>query len=787
MKLKKYLLATSIIATPLWMPTAQAADASAQAASDGIGEIVVTAQRREENIQKVPVSIQALSTEVMEQKQVAALEDYVKLVPSVTITELGPGRANVYFRGIAASGGEPTSGYYLDEVPVQQSGRTLDIHLYDIARVEALSGPQGTLFGSSAQSGVMRVITSKPDPGRFLGGVDAQVNKFGPGSAGGMLEGFTNVPVSDNAAVRMVGFYKKLGGFVDNTPATVTFQLGDNDPNTNYVATNAPYVEDDTNWMKQFGGRISGLIDLNDDWTVTGQIVYQSLDARGNTLFVPRLGDLEVHEFSKPRNRDKWLLSSLTIEGKLGMLDLIYSGSYLARQTSTVNDYTYYSVYYDSVPGYTNFPLADGTFLNPVQQYKQSARYAKHTQELRLSTPQQNRWRLSAGAFYQGSPSDNRGDYYNPGFSTIVNVSTHVPRPVIDDTLYLVYSHNRNKDYAGFGEASYDLTDTLTATAGVRYFGYKRRTYGYNGIFRSAVRAGCALPLTAATLDSCVTRDNSVKGSGETHKFNLQWQVTTDKMVYATYSTGFRPGGFNTNAAIRPYGPDKLNNFELGFKTTWNNVFRFNGAVYYEKWNGMQFTVVVPNNNGQRGTYNAGQASVKGIEADITWAVTDELTLSSSASYNDAKLSKDLCNLAPDLNLLQTCTPGPTTVSPKGTRLPFQPKFKMSATARYERAVTDTWDGYLQGSLNYQTDSTNDIRAFAATAFGPNPAFATFDFSIGGRHEDTSVELFIQNAFDKRGIISKSAFCAIEICPANALNLPVKPQFFGFKVSQRFY
>ena len=170
MKLRTYLLGGTVLAIPLWAVTAQAAQ-TAVASEESMGEIVVTAQRREENIQKVPLTIQALSTETMEQKQVVALDDYIKLVPSVTITSLGPGRSQVYFRGIATGAGAPTSAMYVDETSVT-NGRTLDMHLYDVSRIEALSGPQGTLFGASAEAGVVRVITNKPDTKKFFGGLD---------------------------------------------------------------------------------------------------------------------------------------------------------------------------------------------------------------------------------------------------------------------------------------------------------------------------------------------------------------------------------------------------------------------------------------------------------------------------------------------------------------------------------------------------------------------------------------------------------------------------------------
>ena len=239
------------------------------------GDIIVTATKRSESLQKVPVSIQALGTETLEQQQVSGSDDFVKLLPSVSFQSFGPGQSQLYFRGIS-SGGDglrigpaPATGLYLDEIPVTTIAGSVDLHIYDIARVEALSGPQGTLFGASSLSGTLRIITNKPNADKFEGGADLQINKFGKGDFGGSVEGFVNVPLSDRAAVRVVGFYRRDGGYIDNIPGTRTFTLDDLDPTTNLTVNNAALVKKDFNDVETYGGRAALKVDLDDNWTVT--------------------------------------------------------------------------------------------------------------------------------------------------------------------------------------------------------------------------------------------------------------------------------------------------------------------------------------------------------------------------------------------------------------------------------------------------------------------------------------------------------------------------------------
>src|SRR3954468_9253762 len=234
-------------------------------------EIVITAQKREENLQDVPISVQALSTRRLEELNVSNFNDYTKLTPSVSFQTGTPGSANVYIRGVASggdgnhSGSLPSVGVYLDEQPVTTIGGTVDVHIYDVARIEVLRGPQGTLYGASSEAGTIRIITNKPDRSGSYGGVDTEVNSVAHGQIGGKVEGFYNAPLSPTAALRVVGWYQHDAGYIDNVAGTRSFLPRPG----GIVANNAALVEKSFNDVEFAGARAALGIDLTDNWTAT--------------------------------------------------------------------------------------------------------------------------------------------------------------------------------------------------------------------------------------------------------------------------------------------------------------------------------------------------------------------------------------------------------------------------------------------------------------------------------------------------------------------------------------
>ena len=231
--------------------TALAQDAPATPPAEGersaatLDTVTVTAQKRVENLQEVPISIQVLGTEQLKNLNVTDFDDYVKYLPSVSYQSAGPGFAQIYMRGVASggdgnhSGSLPSVGVYLDEQPVTTIQGPLDIHIYDIDRVESLAGPQGTLYGASSQAGTLRIITNKPDPTGFAAGYGLELNSVSHGGIGHVAEGFLNLPMSDRAAIRLVAWNKHDAGYIDNVYGTRTFPSWDADSGGNGTIDNA--------------------------------------------------------------------------------------------------------------------------------------------------------------------------------------------------------------------------------------------------------------------------------------------------------------------------------------------------------------------------------------------------------------------------------------------------------------------------------------------------------------------------------------------------------------------
>ena len=781
------LLATTMLAAP----QAVFAQETPQAAADETGgDIIVTANRREENLQDVPISIIALGEEKLKNAQVASFDDYAKLLPSVSFQSLGPSQSQIFFRGVS-SGGDglhigplPTSSLYVDEIPVTTIAGTVDFHVYDIARVEALAGPQGTLFGASSLSGTLRIITNQPKLDTFEGSLDVEGNKFGKGDYGGQVEAMVNLPINDKMALRVVGFYTKAGGYIDNIPGTRTFTLDDaaGDPNglTNLPVNNSALVKNDYNDVETYGGRAALKIDLDENWTVTPQIIYQNQVSHGGFLFDPRKGDLKVTDYLPSKNKDRWYQAALTIQGKISDWDVTYAGGYFERKVDNLSDYSYYSVAYDTYGSYaTYFPLANGKFIDPTENSILGDKYTKLTNELRVSSPSENRFRLTAGLFMQRQTDKIRADYEIQGISA-------VPNPIFlsafpgGDSVFHTRIERIDRDYAMFAQSEFDILPNVTAIAGIRGFIADNTIFGFSGTASNLTKASC-LPNTAVDVGCANVKKKEVE-SGVIWKGGLKWRVSDDLMIYGTVSRGYRPGGNNRRAGVNPFTADTLDNFEIGSKAHIGRVY-FNGAAFYEKWKALQFGLVPVGQNGVTNTYNAGDARIYGIEGDIS-ARFGGLTLSAAGTYVDAKLTTDFCQVD-NVTKNIVCVPGQAPAAPKGTRLPVQPKFKGNAVARYEFPVSNA-TGFVQAAGFYQGGTRSFLTDADFAAVGPTKGFATADFSAGLKWASWRIEAYIQNAFDKRGALSLNTACATQICGQFSRVYPVKPQIFGIKAGVDF-
>ena len=755
-------------------------EALAQEQATVVDEVIVTAQKREESLQDVPISVQALPTEQLENLGVSDFNDYVKFLPSVSYQTFAPGFTSVYMRGVASgdnvnhSASLPSVGIYLDEQPITTIMGALDVNVYDVARVESLAGPQGTLYGASSQAGTIRIITNKPDPSGFDAAVDAELNAVSEGDIGGELEGFVNLPLSDRAAARLVGWYRQDAGYIDNIFTQRTY------PTSGGVVDNAALVEEDFNEVRTVGGRAALRFDLNDDWTITPSIMAQRQEADGYFAFDPDQGDLNVGHFFPDRSDDRWWQAALTIEGKLGDFDVVYAGAYLRRDIDSESDYSDYSYFYDTLYGYGAYWYDDGgvPLDDPGQYIIGVDGYRRQTHELRFNWTGE-RMRLVGGLYYQNSEHHIRQQYYINDLAAVLEVSGQ------PDTLWLTAQIREDMDAAVFGEISYDFTDRVTGNFGLRFFRAENSLRGFfgfgTGYSGSTGEAACFGP--AIVDDSpCTNLDKQVEEDGFTHRANLTYKFDEDRMVYATWSTGFRPGGINRRGTLPPYSSDFLTNYEFGWKTTWfDGRVRWNGAVYALRWEDFQFSIL--GSQGLTEIRNAAQAEVVGLETDVVWRPTTGLTLSGGLALTDAQLSENYCGFVNAGGEPETNCAAP--LAPKGTELPVTPSVKANLIARYEFPIA-SFDGHVQGAVVYTGDNWTDLRLAERAIIGRQDAYTTVDFSAGVSNDLWKFEGFIDNAFDERGSLWRFAQCNESVCGFRTYVVPNRPRTIGVRVGRKF-
>jgi iron complex outermembrane recepter protein len=435
-------------------------EASTEASSEAITEITVTAQRRTENIQDVPISMQALTAATLQQLNVETFDDYLRYLPNVTSASNGPGQSEVFMRGLSAgsqasqgsgsTGVWPNVAIYLDNQSGQLPGRNLDIYAADLNRIEVLEGPQGTLFGAGAEAGTIRYITNEPKLDVTEANVKAGYGTTAHGDPNNDLTAVLNVPlISDTLAVRAVIYDDHRGGYIDNVPATFTRKSTDVGihyadfatacstgapvsgicPGGNANATafgvppgspslnNANVVGNDINPVTYQGIRGELLYKINEDWNVLLSQSYQDMNSQGVFYQQPNASDgaplqpLEVTLFNPAFDNDRFESTAWTVNGKLGDLKAVYTGGYLVRNVEQVGDYTNYARgvfadYYQCYgpPGAGTFiddPSLKPTCFSPSATWRESERNVHQQHEFRLSTPDDWRLRAIGGAYWE--------------------------------------------------------------------------------------------------------------------------------------------------------------------------------------------------------------------------------------------------------------------------------------------------------------------------------------------------------------------------------------------------
>lgn len=536
-------IATLAAAVTAGSPVAVAQDQTeAEADQRRLKTVTVTATKRAESAQSIPVAVNALGEEELEALGVSTFSDYLVQLPGVTAGGSGPGQNTIYIRGLASTtpnlttagvaGLAPNVAFYLDEQPLAQPGRNLDVYATDLERVEVLSGPQGTLFGASSQAGTVRLITNKPQFDGVAASVKASTSFTDGGEMSNSVEAMLNVPVSDKLALRGVVYTDRQGGYIDNVPGTLSaaesarfraagtvrangvpvspnrngFQAGDDLSNVTFLqANNSGRVEKDFNDTVYAGFRLSGLYDFNDDWSLLVTHAQQQIDSDGVFFADPTLDDYEIQRFSDEFIEDSYHNTSWTLEGRLGQLEAVYTGAFTERTTEQKVDYSDYLFVGQYLPYYicdgsVTYPGAggpSGTCQAPDLFVDSNTETKVQTHEIRFNTPSENKLRATFGGFYSDLELTELNDFTYPGSQFVQGFGAGVgfapnfpltniavtgainsaspgyfsdPGPFPAGVIFRNDILRTDKQLGIFGEATYDFNDQFAVTFGARWY-----------------------------------------------------------------------------------------------------------------------------------------------------------------------------------------------------------------------------------------------------------------------------------------------------------------------------
>ncbi len=745
------------------LAVAVAAPAAAQEAEDEDSNvIIVTATKRDANLQDVPFSINAQTAEDIQKSGAVTLEDLSRNVAGLSVQNLGPGQSQVSVRGVSAGqvvrdqpGVKEQVGVYLDESVISLSLFTPDLDLFDLNRVETLRGPQGTLFGSGSVGGTIRYITNQPRLGATEGMVEANLNLVDGDDFGGHLKGAVNVPLGETAAIRAVGYFTRYGGFIN--------ALG-------------PAGGEDVNSGERYGGRIALTFEPSDRFSITPRIVYQKIEADGFnrqeiynlfgnrfTTTRPQVTFDEREQFLLLREafEDETFIADATIKVGFGGAELTSVTSYIDRSILVSRDA---SALTGSVSVDLGFP--DAAVLLP-SNLRDTTELETFTQELRLASDNDSPFQWVVGGFYskidrvyaQRLPTPGYDAFTDavlgPGTSAAVANGFGADSPFNSDLPYDI------KQFAVFGEVSYDLTDALTVTAGGRYYDFEEeRVITTGGLFANG---------DAGVVDRTAS-------DGFTPRLLVSYDVSEDVTINAQASKGFRLGGVNdplntplcnaTDLALfggfQDYGDETLWNYELGVKTQ-GRGFTFNAAGFYTDINNLQVTLDAGSCS-SRIVFNVDNAHTAGVEFELGLQPADGLDFTLSGSIIEAEFDTTLPGALASATGIR-----------EGNRLPSVPKFQLSAAGSYEWPISDGADAFVAASFQHvgsrftqPADQENNPRTFTHNLpFGGAPAasattvdlrlpdYQLVNLSVGLDFDGgLSLTAYVNNVFDENALLS---------------------------------
>jgi len=738
-----------------------------------IQQIIVTAQKRESALQDVPFSIAAVTEQQIRNTGTTAIAELARNIPGLTITDLGPGQSQVAVRGISAGqvvrdqpGVKEQVGVYLDESPISIALFTPDLDLFDLERFEILRGPQGTLFGAGSLAGTLRYITVQPQLNSFEATVELSASDGSDADFGGSVKGVVNLPLGEKTALRVVGFYNDLAGFIDATQPSLA-------------------VRENQDSGKKAGGRISLLIQPIEELSITPRIVYQDLDTDGfpridfyNILANPFtttqppvfLGERGQFTQLTEGIDDNFRLADLKIEYGFGPVTLTSISSYTDRDVVVTRDAT-------SLTGSVTFDIG-GTpdevrISSPLID---TTRLHAFSQELRLASSDEGaNFQWVAGAFYQDMGRRYGQELPTPGYDEITRRladTDSAANGAPPDNPFFSSLRYDFKQFALFGEGTYDFTEQWSLTAGVRYYDFEEdRLLTFGGFF--------AVPQA------------DVPGSVDSDGFSPRAILTyrpNDRMNFsAQISRGFRLGGINDplNAPIcsdedrvlfgsvfsSTWADEKAWNYELGAKTQLaDGRVIFNASVYYSDIEDLQANVDAGSCS-SRIVVNVPSAHTLGVEAELFARPTERWDFGISATWVEARIDT-------------TITGGGTTPIAgirDGNRLPTAPEVQAAASVTYSWPWGAGVNGYATFTAQYVGSSYTQL-ADQEPPFGtldsdpdsPAPAFITYgdptidsftfpaklpsydigNLRVGVRGELWEGAVFLNNVWDERAFLS---------------------------------
>ncbi len=753
-----------------------AADENAAAPEGALQEITVTARKRTENLQDVPISMDVFSSKDLQNLAITKFEDYATLTPSLAFISAGPGTQTLVMRGVS-DGSNPNYGnaslslFMVDDMSMSFYGVTPDLHLYDIERIEVLNGPQGTTFGAGSMGGAVRFITNKPDPTAFSAGVDLDAGKIDGGTRNSVVEAYLNLPVvPDWTAVRLSVYDDYRGGFITNALTTRHWVNGT-------TSTNAPWAGKDYNHEKIEGGRLAISQKIAEGWKATATASYQSQLAHGAWDEDPSIGGARsldgtlvngpvrpeppntVARFGPEFKQYYTKTFDFHLDGDLGIADLVYANTWWAQDDRWVNEYSEYMQYANVSPTFNattqqafaclTDPINGAGFSGcnvPTLYYDYRFKVTRWSNELRLQSKSGGWFHWLIGGYWEKTHEAWADYYHMPGLQTageqyksyVSYYGATTPPPGPDDW----FSYNARFDYlqsTEFTNEVIDILPTLHLELGTVHFSSHQSTDKYGGYWYR--------PQQPNTVYGSSNRWNS--------KADLSYNVSKDVLVYADVAQGFRDGGPNllpsnctppSGGAPNKFEPDSLTNYELGWKTTWlEGRLVWNGAFYYMPWHGLQNSVFDPAicTYGSF-TTNIGDAQVYGTESEIKFRPNSHWNFDFMASYNDARVRTDNY-----YNSSFQVTPG--------ERLPYDPYFNWSGQVRYETPVQDTLHGYAQYDAEHKGDMWNDIQAngYVGLPRVLQPGYTIMNLRVGVSETASHWlgELYITNLANKNAVI----------------------------------